>query len=600
MDEQVATETTLLRQGAELQGDLLARQSDMEKLLKKVKAMAAKDEERINDASTFVNELKNSNTCMRGKLEAFQNQRHEHTKALLYDVSGMVSKGQETCTSLSDSITTELNTLQSNTQNKIASVSESCNVLKNALGTTNTTAESTLRSLQEHVTDWMGDVDLNMKNAQDCLSVQNTQALTLVETINIHTVDQLKVSNSLREMHMDHKDDVTVHAQQLRSMLKGNMEDCNRIATEYAAQTNALLKSSADEVEQMLSSMLDNTVQGMCERHDATVSDTEAMKGDAMRMADEAIGTIEGLAFAASEAQKEQTKELTAMVNQAQKLQCSSIQTLQDNVSVLHTTIGSISTGTKGQYDRTTAVLRRAFVDMDSKICDGESTLQSVTGSLVTINEAYKHASSCARQEANESIGSFSDYLSREMDIISKEVSQHFDATADHAQQQRESLESCMQATEAYKQSVASNCLESKGDTPTKLYKSESLALRPTRDHTSIIREVLMQNGQDVDTNTLHTTSPSSASAILREQGRNGAIESNSIREISFEHEKWRKTSRDIYDVTIVNDVNDENELKAPNPIKSPTTPCMPTDEVYEPLRGLSNNSRSTVIQEFI
>ena len=86
IDEQVATESALLEQGAELQRDLLDRENDVEKLLKRVKMMASKEEERVSDATTFSAELQGSAVNLANIATSFEKKSNEHIACVMHEV----------------------------------------------------------------------------------------------------------------------------------------------------------------------------------------------------------------------------------------------------------------------------------------------------------------------------------------------------------------------------------------------------------------------------------------------------------------------------------------------------------------------------------
>lgn len=173
--EQVTTEKSLFETGNEIQEDLKARHGDLDKLIEKVEGLTRQETERLATVRSFVDRLSKSNFTLLEQISSFSSESNEHSSMLCQGVDQILVRGKDTCTALKGSIDQALTILMGDAEVARDSMTQSCSGLKVHLKSTNSNIEKTLRSLQEQLSNWLGEADVNLKQARQHLQEQQNQ-----------------------------------------------------------------------------------------------------------------------------------------------------------------------------------------------------------------------------------------------------------------------------------------------------------------------------------------------------------------------------------------------------------------------------------------
>jgi kinesin family protein 11 len=173
---QVETEMALHSQGDDLQREVSSRREDVGLLLNKVDRLVTKEVQRVRETQLFVGEIDVKKSALLEDLTTVVTSSKEESRTLCDGVTEMLAKGRNTCTTLKQAIDGALSTLIGDATTARDSMTSSCEKLETHLVDTNGHIAVTLRGLQECLSDWLGEVDDNMKGAQQQLAKQQTQA----------------------------------------------------------------------------------------------------------------------------------------------------------------------------------------------------------------------------------------------------------------------------------------------------------------------------------------------------------------------------------------------------------------------------------------
>jgi kinesin family protein 11 len=178
--EQSSTEKSLLVDGAEMQSVLDSRYMEVEKLIVKVDKLEEKEVQRLNEVNSFVQQLQCNNSTILTRIESYSTTSKHHSQSLCEGVSQILVNGMGTCNSLKQSIDQALTILIGDAEVAKDSMTLSCSELKAHLIKTNTHIETTLKTLQNQLSNWLLEADSSLKQAQNHLTTQKLQVIKFI------------------------------------------------------------------------------------------------------------------------------------------------------------------------------------------------------------------------------------------------------------------------------------------------------------------------------------------------------------------------------------------------------------------------------------
>ena len=116
--------------------------------------------------------------------------------------------------------------------------------------------------------------------------------MTIVEK---HAATQLEVNDNVKQIQQEHISSASILSSKIQSEVDLSLQRCTSNAEEMAAETNMLLDISAEEIEDMLSSMLDAAVLEVSQSQEAISAAVAGYSTDTLQRAESAISALENL-----------------------------------------------------------------------------------------------------------------------------------------------------------------------------------------------------------------------------------------------------------------------------------------------------------------
>jgi kinesin family member 11 len=147
------------QQSLELHQEVSRSHADMNRLREKMEQVAFLEAQTLQETDAFISHLGANNQKISLRIQELSRQSQEHSAALESGVGQMLQQGRETCASLKAAIGAALVTMIGDAERARDEMTESCGSLKFNLHTTNTQLDTTLRVLQDQLTDWLDTVE---------------------------------------------------------------------------------------------------------------------------------------------------------------------------------------------------------------------------------------------------------------------------------------------------------------------------------------------------------------------------------------------------------------------------------------------------------
>ena len=249
VSEQLQTESKLLQQGQSLQKDLSHAQNDVNRLLDKVQRAAQSEEQKLRETQQFVSQLTASSQQLSNQVQGLSQRSTQHAETLNGGVAQMLQQGRSTCSSLQNAISAALTTMIGDAESARDEMTASCSDLKTHLHNSNSHLETTLRSLQGQLSEWLGEVDNSMRHAQEQLAAQDKQIAVASATITQHCLQLQNLSCNFLLQQQSLRDQSLLQAEQLQAELKAQFDSYQHQAQESSSEASVMLKSQAAAME---------------------------------------------------------------------------------------------------------------------------------------------------------------------------------------------------------------------------------------------------------------------------------------------------------------------------------------------------------------
>ena len=175
VSEQTDTEHRLLQGAQTLQSELLERRSEVCILLQRVDQHSEIERRRVSEAESFLSTLCVRNQALLAEVEAMVQTNGVSSKQLCNGIIDMISRGQNTCSTLTQAIEEALSTLTIESEQVKNKMTGTCTSLSEHLKDTNASLQTSLRGMQSHLSCWLQEVDQNLNQAKLLLKEQQTQ-----------------------------------------------------------------------------------------------------------------------------------------------------------------------------------------------------------------------------------------------------------------------------------------------------------------------------------------------------------------------------------------------------------------------------------------
>lgn len=252
VSEQSATERFLAVTGTDMQEDLKGRCADLEKLLSKVDNLSRQEVDRMKRTGDFVERLSSSGAGLIEQLSLFSAESSQHSSSLCLGVEQILLRGKDTCSSLKTSIDQALTVLVGEAETARDGMTQSCGGLKVHLKTTNGLVEKTLRSLQEQLSNWLGEADINLKQARQLLQEQHTQLGALAERVKDQQAAALAESKAFLAQQEGFNKAATKQSNELKKQIKARFDAYEKTVKSQAQETSATMKKQAENIEKVI------------------------------------------------------------------------------------------------------------------------------------------------------------------------------------------------------------------------------------------------------------------------------------------------------------------------------------------------------------
>jgi hypothetical protein len=180
VDEQIETESDLTEHVTDLQRDLTGRREDIGKLFDKVDLFVINESSRISSVKEFVSVLNSTQQYASQETLAVKERTSKDAIELCDGVTKMLSKGNDICSQLKVSIAQALQVLVGDTCIAKDKMNESCVSLDKQLSSSQQDVIKTLETLQDSLSNWLGDVEINMNTAKTELMSQQQHVSQII------------------------------------------------------------------------------------------------------------------------------------------------------------------------------------------------------------------------------------------------------------------------------------------------------------------------------------------------------------------------------------------------------------------------------------
>ena len=175
VQEQSTTEDVLQKDLKDLHVVVTTQSGDLEGLFRKIRSYEVKEQERIHDISNHIQEVNSNQKTIQQKIQRTFEETSRESVTLSEDVTHLLSKGKEVNSILKNSINSALSVLINDTAVTKGKMIVSCDELQEQLGGTKDKVIESLTTLQDALSQWLGDVEANMIKTQSHLKEQQTQ-----------------------------------------------------------------------------------------------------------------------------------------------------------------------------------------------------------------------------------------------------------------------------------------------------------------------------------------------------------------------------------------------------------------------------------------
>jgi kinesin family member 11 len=173
--EQSATEDVLQKDLKDLQSTVRGQSSDLCGLFTKIQSYEVKERERLQEISEHIEEVNLRQAKIHHDLQHTLSATSTSSVTLCENISTLLMKGKEVRGVLKQSVDSALGVLVDETEVAKGKMLESCEELTGGLGETRERVVEVLSTLQMALSQWIGEVETQMRDTQNHLKLQQTQ-----------------------------------------------------------------------------------------------------------------------------------------------------------------------------------------------------------------------------------------------------------------------------------------------------------------------------------------------------------------------------------------------------------------------------------------
>eukprot|EP01032_Pedospumella_encystans_P009650 gene9650-11342_t len=400
VSEQLQTESKLLQQGQSLQKDLSHAQSDVNRLLDKVQRAAQSEEQKLRETQQFVSQLTASSQQLSSQVQGLSQRSAEHAETLNAGVAQMLQQGRSTCSSLQNAISAALTTMIGDAESARDEMTASCSGLKTHLHNTNSHLETTLRSLQGQLSEWLGEVDHSMRHAQEQLAAQDKQIAVASATITQHCLQLQNLSCNFLLQQQSLRDQSLLQAEQLQSELKAQFDSYEHQAQESSSEASVMLKSQAAAMENAMKSMLQELVSKGSAAFASSAARSASLCTSATQRLDQGISILSAAQRHIQHETEQHDQSVSALLTATTHQFTSDMSIVAEQRATADSTLSTVSgmVGTKRKYlDETVTEL---CAHVDEAIAQGVTVVENTSATANKVLSDVSQASQAMNSTA--------------------------------------------------------------------------------------------------------------------------------------------------------------------------------------------------------
>jgi len=486
--EQKQTEAALWTQGTSLQKDLHRAQGDMGQLLSKVDTLKKSEGQKLKDTEDFVAQLNSSGESLAAQVKAFGSSSEAHSDSLKSGVTQMLQHGRQTCSTLKAAIETALTTMIGDAEQARDEMVTSCGGLKTHLGATNTHIETTLRTLQGQLSDWLGEVDTSMQQAQEQLTFQSKQIATVSSTIDAHCVELKSLSSAFVETQEELRNQTIQCAEELQTDLRQQLQAYQATVETQATAASKTLEDQAAAMEKAMQAMLKEMVASSNNALTTSMNHAKDMTNAAVSSIDAGVSSItsaQNNIHAQNVAHASGVTSQAGVTNSTFTAEMSVLTQQRDSADeVLSTVSGAV--GNKRKFlDSTVTELCSS---VHSAIKEGVDVVDQTSATAKNVLSNVSTAAQSMNATASEAMDGFTSYIESEGKTLTSTLDDHFTAAQVHVVEAAAAVGSLQDSADRHDWRMSESATQSSGTTPTKVVPSSvgESPLKRTRNHGEI------------------------------------------------------------------------------------------------------------------
>jgi hypothetical protein len=362
----------------------------------------------------------------------------------------------------------------------------SCSDLNSTLSGTQQEVIESLKTLQQNLSSWLGEVQTNMANTQAILTRQQASLDEFKGAIATSSHEFTAKNEQFIAVQKEFSTSLITDMSELKSDITTSVSSFQAGVQQQAAQNKAALKAKSEALQKAMSELLGDLVDEQDQHNDSVVTVTNNFSTAVISTAGTAVDKIVTttsrastnmleLNSALSENVQQSSMQFTEMVQGSQSIRQeieTEVKNVADNVGEKRAFLDETTSSLSGSVS---ASISRAHEEVQQTSSTAEKMVDNVT------DASEKMKTSCA-----ESMNSFTDFLSGKGEEINAGLITHFRELERTLTSDMDIVQGVAVDNAEFVELTKSSVLQPTGTTPV---KKATLPLRPvesTRCHEDI------------------------------------------------------------------------------------------------------------------
>lgn len=509
VSEQTVTETSLSSHVTGLQATVTDYQNDIYGLFGKIDRYSSKEQERITQTVQFSSEMSSKQNTLIASITNTLSESQTQSKELCEGVGSMLAKGKNVCSEFEQSIAQALVVLVGDTTVAKDSMVESCSGLNKTLDGAQQEVIDSLKTLQQNLSSWLGEVQTNMTNTQTILTRQQSSLEDFKAAINTSNTEFKAKNDEFIQMQQEYSTTLLTDISELKSDISSNVANFRKSVEQSAEENKAVLKRKSAALQQAMQELLGDLVDSQDTHSDKLVTDTNSFASSITASTQDGLNKMATVATAANTNIMALNSSLSANVEMSSVQFTEMVEGTQTIREEIESKIHSVASNVveKREFlDETTTSLAASVIQSittaHAEVEKTSSTAEKMVGNVTQASE--KMQSSCS-----ESMSSFTEFLNGKGEEINADLINHFQVLENTLSSDMEIVKTVAAENQEFLTQTQDGVLQATGTTPVKKPPASLHNVERTRAHEEIkveVRTNLSKRTLDESCDQTHTT----------------------------------------------------------------------------------------------